>query len=374
MRFVTAVPIGTPVKSAAVRAALLKYTMLRALLAATSMLNTVLSAMRYRPMIVPSRSATAIAMRAEEPMGRRITARVVFAVAMALLMIAVTSDAASPPSGPAAGATSMPSGGVPGTRRWAYNKASRETACARTGRRSRLVHERQSNAVDEHNAGRGGRGAKSIGSCRRVGCVFRNVGRDSRDSDAAHQAAVAKQRHAAGIDRGRIAVIHVRFARRDAEARRRAADRARGRHRLPGNEICGKRASAIRVFDSVERRVGRVRDSGREMNSADEAHGARGKRRLIVAEKRAGARERNRKFIDVHLRAEISRGQRWRGRLAIDAQDVPGAVHHGNHHRVGISGLRGGLHERRDVGGGKALHGGRRSRGGQCGRPRLRSL
>src|SRR5580693_3502489 len=64
-------------------------------------------------MIEPSRSATAMAMRVEEPMGRRITARVVFAVAIALLIIVVTSDAASPPSGPATGATSMPSGAVP---------------------------------------------------------------------------------------------------------------------------------------------------------------------------------------------------------------------------------------------------------------------
>ena len=47
-------------------------------------------------------------------MGRRITARVVFAVAIALLMICVTSEAESPPSGPATGATSMPSGGGPG--------------------------------------------------------------------------------------------------------------------------------------------------------------------------------------------------------------------------------------------------------------------
>src|SRR5580692_1572278 len=65
-------------------------------------------------MIVPSRSATAMAMRAEEPTGRRITARVVFAVAMELLMIIETSEAASPPRGPAAGATSIPSGGAPG--------------------------------------------------------------------------------------------------------------------------------------------------------------------------------------------------------------------------------------------------------------------
>ena len=55
-----------------------------------------------------------MAMRVEEPMGRRITARVMFAVAIALLMICVTSDAASPPSGPATGATSISSGGVPG--------------------------------------------------------------------------------------------------------------------------------------------------------------------------------------------------------------------------------------------------------------------
>ena len=107
-------------------------------------------------------------------------------------------------------------------------------------------------------------------------------------------AAVAKQRHAARIHRVRIAIVHIRFARRDAQARRRAADRARGRHGLSGDEICGERASAIRIFDSVERGVWRVGDSRREMNSADEAHGARRKRRLIVAEKRGGACERYR--------------------------------------------------------------------------------
>ncbi len=47
-------------------------------------------------------------------MGSRITARVVFAVAIELLMICVTSEIESPPRGPAADATSMPSGGGPG--------------------------------------------------------------------------------------------------------------------------------------------------------------------------------------------------------------------------------------------------------------------
>src|ERR1700676_3853490 len=65
-------------------------------------------------MIDPSKSATAIVMRVEEPMGKCIAARVVFAVAMELFMIDATSDAASPPIGPAACATSIPSGGVAG--------------------------------------------------------------------------------------------------------------------------------------------------------------------------------------------------------------------------------------------------------------------
>ena len=131
VRFVTAVPIGTPVKSAADRAALLKYTMLRALLAATSMLNTVLSAMRYRPMIVPSRSATAIAMRAEEPMGRRITARVVFAVAMALLMIRRYVGRGKTSERARCGRDQHAFRRRARARRWTHNEASRETACAR---------------------------------------------------------------------------------------------------------------------------------------------------------------------------------------------------------------------------------------------------
>jgi hypothetical protein len=111
VRFVTAVPIGTPFKSVAVLLALLKYTMLRAFVAATSMLNTVESCIRRKPIMVPSKSATAITIFAFEPSGNRIAARVVFAVASALPRICVTSAALSPPSGPAAGGIKSPSGG-----------------------------------------------------------------------------------------------------------------------------------------------------------------------------------------------------------------------------------------------------------------------
>ena len=110
----TAVPIGTPFRSAAVRMVPLKYTMFLALVAATSMLNTVESCMRRKPMIVPSRSATAITMRTFEPSGNRIAARVMFAVASALSKICFTSAALKPPIGPAPGVIKSPSGGCPG--------------------------------------------------------------------------------------------------------------------------------------------------------------------------------------------------------------------------------------------------------------------
>ena len=87
--------------------------MLRALVAATSMLNTVESCIRRNPMMVPSRSATAITIFAFEPSGNRIAARVILAVASALSKICFTSAALKPPSGPAAGTIKSPSGGCP---------------------------------------------------------------------------------------------------------------------------------------------------------------------------------------------------------------------------------------------------------------------
>jgi hypothetical protein len=107
VRFVTAVPAGTPDKS--VTPAVLNQTALRALVAATSALKTVPSGMRYKPSSLPSRSETAIVILAVDPMGRRMTARVMFAVATALVTISLTSLCESPES--ATGPTKYPSGG-----------------------------------------------------------------------------------------------------------------------------------------------------------------------------------------------------------------------------------------------------------------------
>ena len=87
--------------------------MFRALVAATSMLKMVASGIRCNPMIVPSKSVTAITIRVRMPCGRRIAARVLFAVAIALSMIWRTSAAVNPPTAPAVGATKSPSGGGP---------------------------------------------------------------------------------------------------------------------------------------------------------------------------------------------------------------------------------------------------------------------
>src|SRR6202021_2998976 len=72
------------------------------------------SAMRYRPINVPSRSLTAITILALTPMGRRICARVVFAVAIALVISCATSEAVKPPIGPFVSGIKSPSGGTPG--------------------------------------------------------------------------------------------------------------------------------------------------------------------------------------------------------------------------------------------------------------------
>src|SRR5260370_35495678 len=107
VRFVTAVRAGTPDKLATPTA--LNQTTSRALVAATSALNTVPSGIRYKPRSLPSRAETAIVILAVDPLGRRMTARVMFAVATAFLTISSTSLCES--AEPALGPTKYPSGG-----------------------------------------------------------------------------------------------------------------------------------------------------------------------------------------------------------------------------------------------------------------------
>src|SRR5271170_902429 len=87
--------------------------MLRALDAATSTLKIVASGIRRGPMNVPSRSDTAITILAVDPSGRRMAARVMFAVASAWSRIVITCAAVRPPRGPLVGVIRSPSGGCP---------------------------------------------------------------------------------------------------------------------------------------------------------------------------------------------------------------------------------------------------------------------
>src|ERR1017187_2414008 len=108
VRLVPAVPTGTPGRSRGSRLGPEKYTTLRALVSATSIEKIGESGMRYSARILPSRSDTAITMRARVPSGSRICARVRLAVSMALCTIAVTS--ATLRVALAEGPTSQPSG------------------------------------------------------------------------------------------------------------------------------------------------------------------------------------------------------------------------------------------------------------------------
>src|SRR6185369_9294684 len=109
VRFVTAVPAGTGVKSP--DPAPLNQITFRAFVTATSALNTVPSCIRYSASTVPSRSLTAIVIFVFDPCGNRITARVVSAVATAWLTMVDTSSCVR--LAPALGPTRYPSGGNP---------------------------------------------------------------------------------------------------------------------------------------------------------------------------------------------------------------------------------------------------------------------
>ena len=80
---------------------------------------------------------------------------------------------------------------------------------------------------------------------------------------------------------------------------KRSRDRFRARQRLIEDRLIRhiELTPAVGVLNAVQRRGRSVRHTRRKVDPADEPDGARRKRRLIVAEKRAGSRERHRFFV-----------------------------------------------------------------------------
>ena len=66
------------------------------------------------------------------------------------------------------------------------------------------------------------------------------------------------------------------------------------------------------------------------MHAADESHCTARQRRLIVAEKRSGARQPNGYIIGAGLNPKVSGNREWRVRLAIQGQNITRAVYHGD--------------------------------------------
>ena len=66
------------------------------------------------------------------------------------------------------------------------------------------------------------------------------------------------------------------------------------------------------------------------MDAADESHRSARQRRLVVAEKRSGARQPNGYVVGAGLDTKISGNGQWRIRLAIQRQNISRAVYYGN--------------------------------------------
>ena len=115
---------------------------------------------------------------------------------------------------------------------------------------------------------RGGSGRRSI--CR----VFGNVGSRPYHSYAASHIAVLVDGNAARIHRRLIAVVNINFAGDHAQPRR-SAQSQRLRQRLSRSKVIAHLAAAVRVLDPIQRRILRVRDSRRKMDSAKVADRSR---------------------------------------------------------------------------------------------------
>src|ERR1700681_44578 len=67
------------------------------------------------------------------------------------------------------------------------------------------------------------------------------------------------------------------------------------------------------------------------MDAADESHRTAWQRRLVVTEKRTGARQPYGHVVGACLGTKISRNGQWRIGLAIEGEDISRAVYHGNY-------------------------------------------
>ncbi len=112
----------------------------------------------------------------------------------------------------------------------------------------------------------------------------------------------------------------------------------------------GKCAASIGVLDAVQISGGLICDSGWEMNSADEAHGARRQRRLVIAEKSAGSRQGDGYVVGIFHDGEIAERRVWRIRLAKYGQNFSLPVGHRNDHGVRRGRKRSGRDDLRDFG------------------------
>ena len=212
--------------------------MLRAFVAATSILNTVASFMRRSAMIFPSRSEIAITILVRDPSGNRIEARVLIGRSFRGIENLHRFRLAQSPSrririharvrtNQVALRRGLPRLGTGHIR-------SRENARSNRRRARRLIDGRQRYAAKKYFARSRQRAGQWRKTDRRRACKrgkFRHVRRYSRHADSTHQHRAFINRQAARIHRVRVAVQHIRFSGDDSGARCRQAARSRDEFR-----------------------------------------------------------------------------------------------------------------------------------------------
>src|SRR5437660_3272837 len=87
----------------------------------------------------------------------------------------------------------------PRARHWANRKCSAERSRTDTGGARGGVHERESNAVNDDNSRRRGRGAESRTNGAGEGSEFIHIVSRASDANPAHYVAILEQRHAAAV-------------------------------------------------------------------------------------------------------------------------------------------------------------------------------
>src|SRR5450631_7429 len=174
---------------------------------------------------------------------------------------------------------------------------------------SRLIYQRQSNAADDDDPGRGQLrwvreqpGLMSTGKSSELRCI--RGGADH--SHASDRVAVLEEWNSSGIRGGWIAVQGVSLAGNNACSQTEAVQRTGRGDAFSRQESGVQRTASVGVLDAVQIAVGGILDAWRKVYPTDEAHSTARERCLVVAEEGGGTSQCDGQFLAIDGHSEVS--------------------------------------------------------------------